>query len=390
MKTCRSIFACVVIALLATKVVLAEGSPTMAADFTVEMANEGEGWAELELGRRYLDPLGAETDYTLALKYISRAAAKGIPGAIYELGMMNQLGLGLDLNLSEAEALYERAAELGYLPAIEELMKIITQRVATGEITTNEKRSEDLKKLGRLHRNAADLGDPKAQLSFGSLVLDPLGQAMGLKELGLENIEKSAMQDFAAAQSCLAKIYLDGTHVPQSFIEAYKWANIAAANGDAEASHMRKELLQLMTKEQLALAQMQSSALSVQIKERHGTPLKAGSSVMYYRGIEEDLAVRLRDYFLKPDSDGNEREMVIQVHNSESGKCLLAFVTKEAAEDSPTINKVFVGVANEVSDIFFGGKPFVFIHLDENMNVKKAFSAGDGEEIPLPPYPQAF
>ena len=48
---------------------------------------------------------------------------------------------------------------------------------------------------------------------------------------------------------------LDGRGVPQDFIQAHFWANIAATDGDAEAAKVRDRAAVLMTRDQIAQAQ---------------------------------------------------------------------------------------------------------------------------------------
>ena len=43
--------------------------------------------------------------------------------------------------------------------------------------------------------------------------------------------------------------------VAQDFVEAHKWANVAAANGNEEAAERRDVFANLMTPEQIAEAQ---------------------------------------------------------------------------------------------------------------------------------------
>ena len=59
----------------------------------------------------------------------------------------------------------------------------------------------------------------------------------------------------AEAQSKLGLSYLVGRGVPQEFVQAHMWFNLAAANGDKSASEYRDQVGNNMTSEQLAEAQ---------------------------------------------------------------------------------------------------------------------------------------
>jgi TPR repeat protein len=50
-------------------------------------------------------------------------------------------------------------------------------------------------------------------------------------------------------------LYAEGHGVPQDDVAAHVWANIAAANGSANAGSMRDEMAVRMTAEQVAEAQ---------------------------------------------------------------------------------------------------------------------------------------
>jgi hypothetical protein len=59
----------------------------------------------------------------------------------------------------------------------------------------------------------------------------------------------------------LGGCYREGQGVPQDYIEAYKWYNLATAQGDKQAGGFRDDLSQQMTREQIAEAQRRASAL---------------------------------------------------------------------------------------------------------------------------------
>ena len=50
-------------------------------------------------------------------------------------------------------------------------------------------------------------------------------------------------------------MYYNGHGVPQDFVYAYKWLNLAAAQGNDDASHNKEIIVKKMTKEQIAEAQ---------------------------------------------------------------------------------------------------------------------------------------
>jgi hypothetical protein len=53
----------------------------------------------------------------------------------------------------------------------------------------------------------------------------------------------------------MGEMYRDGHGVPQDFILAHMWLNLATAQGNPEAEKMRDELAERMTPSQIAEAQ---------------------------------------------------------------------------------------------------------------------------------------
>lgn len=63
----------------------------------------------------------------------------------------------------------------------------------------------------------------------------------------------------ARSQLMLGRLYAQGNGVPQDFVQAHMWYNLAAAKGNAEAATARDDLAQRMTPAQLAQAQDMAS-----------------------------------------------------------------------------------------------------------------------------------
>ena len=76
------------------------------------------------------------------------------------------------------------------------------------------------------------------------------------------------------AQSTLGLKYEYGYGVPEDYVEAYKWANLAAAQGNKLGQITKKTLVKKMTPQQIAEAQKLSAAF----KPRKEIPNKAGGT----------------------------------------------------------------------------------------------------------------
>jgi len=65
----------------------------------------------------------------------------------------------------------------------------------------------------------------------------------------------AASQGYVDAQFNLGMHYIDGTGVPQNYVRAYGWLNLAAAAGDSHAGNLRDDLCRCMSREQIGEAQ---------------------------------------------------------------------------------------------------------------------------------------
>lgn len=70
---------------------------------------------------------------------------------------------------------------------------------------------------------------------------------------------KAAEQGFADAQYNLGVRYYNGQGVPQDYVAAHMWFNLAAARGDEDAVKARVEVAARMTPSQVAEAQKRRS-----------------------------------------------------------------------------------------------------------------------------------
>jgi S1-C subfamily serine protease len=98
-------------------------------------------------------------------------------------------------------------------------------------------------------RAEAEKGDATAQVELGQILIgtDPTEAAKWCR--------RAAEQGNAVAQRGLGLCYDVGQGVPQDYIEAYKWLNLAAVQGDEDARTSREALSSVMTPDQIAEAQ---------------------------------------------------------------------------------------------------------------------------------------
>ncbi len=92
---------------------------------------------------------------------------------------------------------------------------------------------------------------PVVLLALASASTFAFGQA---PEKAVQEIRLAAEQGDARAQYALGLIYHNGEGVPQDFVEAHKWLNLAAAK-DSRDAKTRDAAAAKMTREQIAEAQ---------------------------------------------------------------------------------------------------------------------------------------
>lgn len=97
---------------------------------------------------------------------------------------------------------------------------------------------------------AADQGDARAQQRLASLYYD-----QGKYDIAVMWYERGAEQGLAEAQADLGASYGLGQGVPQSYIHAHMWSNISSLNGFNKGLRLTTELAELMSAEEISIAQ---------------------------------------------------------------------------------------------------------------------------------------
>ena len=163
-----------------------------------------------------------------ALAQLKTRANKGESKAQWWLGRMYEEGDGVPKDMAQALTWLTKAADTGYAIAASYLGAIYG---AGDSVPKNDSLS------WTWYERSADLGDEKAQLWVGKLYA-----LRGLKELGEELVVN---QHNGASGSDL--------------VAAYKWYNLAAAQGNKDAAYQRDNIAGQMTSTQIADAQRLSA-----------------------------------------------------------------------------------------------------------------------------------
>ena len=129
------------------------------------LAEEGNVRAMIGLGYMSLST-GDKTRFKpeQAFRLFTEASAKGDPEAMFELGKLYERGIGTEQVVAKALSLYEKAADLGFADAINDLGFLYYQ----GAIGVKQ----DRKKAVELFLRAADLRHPQAMYNVAALIDD--------------------------------------------------------------------------------------------------------------------------------------------------------------------------------------------------------------------------
>lgn len=112
----------ILIKLFSVSLILFLSSPTIAGDVIFELANvDNDPSAQFLLGKRYLHGNGVDQSYTLAAKWLTRAADQDHTNAQYEKGLLYKEGNGVKRDYQSAYDCFLKAAQKKHTKAMFEL-----------------------------------------------------------------------------------------------------------------------------------------------------------------------------------------------------------------------------------------------------------------------------
>ena len=133
-----------------------------------------------------------KADYASAVAIWRPLAEKGDADAAFNLGQAYRLGRGVPVSLSAAQTWFERAARAGHLDAQTTLGLLLFQ---------NGNQTAGIRWL----KGAADLGEPRAMLVYGTALFNGDGIPQD-PVLGYAYVSRAAAQGLAAAKDTLAQM----------------------------------------------------------------------------------------------------------------------------------------------------------------------------------------
>jgi TPR repeat protein len=250
-------------------------------------------------------------DYAGALKIWQPKADSGDPDAMTNIGVLYQYGLGIPRSMKKAAALYEKAAQLGFVTAQYDLANLYYDGNGV---------DRDRKQAARWYTAAAQGGHAKAQFYLAEMYEDGVGvdeneatalqwyQKAADQELpeaqftlgnklingdhvdadptkGSDLVLKAAEQKYVPAQILMGQLYWRGKAVPKNLIESYVWASQAKDNAKNARDQKRAEDLfddvkSNMTADQVKAAEIELLAVAPKPKKdaKSGQSDTGGSS----------------------------------------------------------------------------------------------------------------
>ena len=235
-------------------------------------AAAGDATAQYSLGYMSYFGEGVPENITEAVKWYRLAAARGDVRAQFNLGLRYDIGEGVVRDEGEAVNWYRLAAAQGLADA----QYLLGVALTHSDMDLPADRIE----AAKWFRLAAAQGNAIAQYNLGVMYSNGTGVPQ-------DNAEAVKWYRLAAAQGeayALMSLAIDGKGVPankikirnegcdrasrcnlgtsarKDLVQAYKWWNLAAAAGNADAVEWKRTVAKKMTKEEIVEAQRLSTA----------------------------------------------------------------------------------------------------------------------------------
>ena len=232
---------------------------TAAALWSTKAADAGDAAAQSNLAYLYANGAGVARDDAKAAEFYRKAAQQGLVRAQVALALFHETGRGVARDEAEAAKLYREAAVAGNEAAQARLGRCMLRH--DGAITDRADAAQ------WIHRVALSGTRMRSRGSSARRMADRGGAGTARRSLCRRQrrdggrrararpFTAAAEKGDAFAQLQLGLRYARGDGVAQSYVQAHKWVNLAAAAGDAEAAKSRDVFAKLMTADEVAEAQ---------------------------------------------------------------------------------------------------------------------------------------
>ena len=186
-------------------------------------ASKNHADALFHVGKIYHLALGVEQDYRLAAEYYSKAVSFNSEKAANNLANMYHNGDGLEKNVKKAVELYKKGAEWGNGTAAYNL---------AGIYRTGDGLDQNYNKAIEFYKKAIDAGNGAAAADLGNMYYNADGVEQNYDE-ALKYFRKGAELGNCVAIGNVGYCYRWGDGVAQDYVEAMKWYRKGAEAGAA-------------------------------------------------------------------------------------------------------------------------------------------------------------
>lgn len=173
-------------------------------------------------------------DTIKAFNYYKKSAALGNAKGQFKLGWLYSFGIGVECDYKLSFKYYTQSAKQGYLDSYCNLASMLLNG---NGVERNEK------KALKLLTYAAENGHVGAQCNLGALLFGETDLTEGVKWLNLAASDNSCVASYAAQYKlgCYYESLSQGLFV-KPYLEALKWYDMAADNGNLEAKQRLDEI----------------------------------------------------------------------------------------------------------------------------------------------------
>jgi uncharacterized protein len=208
----------------------AGGPPDSARAFELlqKAYKQGIDDAGVSLAQRYYaDGELGKKDLQKAFEINSTLANKKHPGALNNLGVQYEQGLGTAADARRAFELFRESAELGSPPGMGNTGRML----ALGKGV-----QRDLAAAVVWLNKAIEAGVPWAAMWLGNMYLTPPDGSPSDPVLAAQVFRKGALKNHGPAQFALAHLYEDGHGLPRDLPMAYLYYGLANAHGERQGA----------------------------------------------------------------------------------------------------------------------------------------------------------
>ena len=198
----------------------------------LELANEGDVFAQTNAAWGYREGYGTAVDDLEAVKWVQKAAKQGYARAQCNLGDMYFYGGGVEQSDEKAVEWYQKAAEWYQKAAEQGLADAQCKLGVMYEDGTGVEQS--YAKAAEWYLKAAEQGYADAQYNLGKMYYYGRGVERSYEKAAGWYL-KATEQGYASAQNDLGLMYYTGTGVERSYEKAVEWFQKAAEQGYANA-----------------------------------------------------------------------------------------------------------------------------------------------------------